>query len=59
MELVLQPVMDLQCLKSVRRYDSLEKLKYDLYYIKNMSLLFDVNIILRTVAVILRGQGAR
>jgi sugar transferase (PEP-CTERM system associated) len=39
--------------------DAQEKLRFDLYYIKNMSLLFDVNIILRTVAVILRGQGAR
>lgn len=39
--------------------DAQEKLRYDLYYIKNMSLLFDVNIILRTVAVILRGTGAR
>lgn len=39
--------------------DAQEKLRYDLYYIKNMSLLFDVNIILRTVAVIMRGTGAR
>ena len=39
--------------------DAQEKLRYDLYYIKNMSLLFDVSIMLRTVAVILRGSGAR
>ena len=39
--------------------DAQEKLRYDLYYIKNMSLLFDVNIMLRTVSVILRGTGAR
>ncbi len=39
--------------------DAQEKLRYDLYYIKNMSLLFDLNIILRTVTVILRGKGAR
>lgn len=39
--------------------DALEKLRYDLYYIKNMSLLFDLNIMLRTVAVILSGKGAR
>lgn len=39
--------------------DALEKLKYDLYYIKNMSLLFDLVIIFRTVkSVFLRG-GAR
>jgi lipopolysaccharide/colanic/teichoic acid biosynthesis glycosyltransferase len=39
--------------------DTMEKLRYDLYYIKNMSLLFDVNIVLRTVGVILFGKGAR
>jgi sugar transferase (PEP-CTERM system associated) len=39
--------------------DAQEKLRYDLYYIKNMSLLFDLNVILRTVAVIMRGSGAR
>jgi sugar transferase (PEP-CTERM system associated) len=39
--------------------DALEKLGYDLYYIKNMSLLLDVIILLRTVGVILIGQGAR
>ena len=39
--------------------DALEKLRYDLYYIKNMSPLFDLNIIMRTVGVILFGKGAR
>jgi sugar transferase (PEP-CTERM system associated) len=39
--------------------DSIEKLRYDLYYIKNMSPLFDLNIILRTVGVVLFGKGAR
>jgi sugar transferase (PEP-CTERM system associated) len=39
--------------------DAREKLRYDLYYIKNLNLLFDLNIVLRTVAVILRGKGAR
>ncbi len=39
--------------------DSVEKLRYDLYYIKNMSPLFDLNIILRTVGVVLFGKGAR
>jgi lipopolysaccharide/colanic/teichoic acid biosynthesis glycosyltransferase len=37
----------------------MEKLRFDLYYIKNMSLLFDINIIARTVGVILFGKGAR
>ena len=39
--------------------DAQEKLRYELYYIKNMGLLFDLNIMLRTIAVILRGSGAR
>ncbi len=39
--------------------DAREKLRYDLYYIKNMAPLFDLTIILKTVAVILRGKGAR
>ena len=39
--------------------DAEEKLRYDLYYVKNMNPLFDLNIILRTVGVILFGKGAR
>lgn len=39
--------------------DALEKLKYDLYYIKNHSLAFDIAILLRTVEVVLFGKGAR
>jgi sugar transferase (PEP-CTERM system associated) len=39
--------------------DAMEKLRYDLYYIKNVSLLFDLNIILRTAGVILFGKGGR
>ncbi|MFO1051703.1 MAG: TIGR03013 family XrtA/PEP-CTERM system glycosyltransferase [Planctomycetota bacterium] len=39
--------------------DAAEKLRYDLYYVKNISPLFDLNIILRTVGVILFGKGAR
>jgi sugar transferase (PEP-CTERM system associated) len=39
--------------------DSLEKLQYDLYYVKNHSLLFDLMILLQTVEVVLLGKGAR
>jgi exopolysaccharide biosynthesis polyprenyl glycosylphosphotransferase len=39
--------------------DARFKLEYDLYYIKNMSLLLDLKILLRTIGVILFGQGAR
>lgn len=39
--------------------DAVEKLQYDLYYIKNQSLLLDIMIILQTVEVVLWGKGAR
>ncbi|HCY86020.1 MAG TPA: capsular biosynthesis protein CpsE [Desulfobacteraceae bacterium] len=39
--------------------DAVEKLNYDLFYIKNMSLMLDVVIILRTVKTVLFGKGAR
>jgi sugar transferase (PEP-CTERM system associated) len=39
--------------------DALEKLQYDLYYIKNNSLLFDLAIMVQTVEVVLMGKGAR
>lgn len=39
--------------------DARRKLEYDLYYIKNMSLLLDINIILKTAGVVLFPKGAR
>jgi lipopolysaccharide/colanic/teichoic acid biosynthesis glycosyltransferase len=39
--------------------DALEKLKYDLYYIKNMSFAFDLMVIFHTVKIVLLGTGAR
>ncbi|WP_300463416.1 TIGR03013 family XrtA/PEP-CTERM system glycosyltransferase [Desulfobacula sp.] len=39
--------------------DAIEKLNYELFYIKNMSLLMDVIIILRTIKTVLFGRGAR
>ena len=37
--------------------DSLEKLKYDLYYIKHRSFFLDILILIRTVEVVLFGKG--
>jgi len=37
--------------------DALEKLRYDLYYIKNMSLFMDLRILLKTIRVALFGMG--
>lgn len=39
--------------------DALEKLKYDLYYIKHMSLVFDLMIIFETAKIVFLGKGAR
>jgi sugar transferase (PEP-CTERM system associated) len=39
--------------------DALEKLQFDLYYIKNRGFLLDVYIMMRTIRVIIFGIGAR
>jgi sugar transferase (PEP-CTERM system associated) len=39
--------------------DAIEKLQYDLYYVKNHSLFFDMMILLQTVEVVLLGKGGR
>lgn len=39
--------------------DAIEKLRYDLYYIKNQSLLFDLQILLQTIEVVLFRRGSR
>ena len=39
--------------------DALEKLQYDLYYVKNHSLFLDSLILVQTVSVALFGKGAR
>ena len=37
--------------------DTLEKLQYDFYYLKNRSFLLDLSIILKTIKIILSGGG--
>ena len=39
--------------------DSIQKLQYDLYYVKNHSLFLDVVILFQTVGVVLTGRGAQ
>jgi sugar transferase (PEP-CTERM system associated) len=39
--------------------DSVEKLQYDLYYVKNYSWLLDMLILLQTAEVVLLGKGAQ
>jgi len=37
--------------------DAVEKLNYDLFYIKNMSIFMDLIIVLRTIKIVLFGKG--
>lgn len=37
--------------------DAMEKLKYDLYYIKHRSFLLDLLIMIRTVEIVFFGKG--
>ena len=39
--------------------DSHVKLQYDLYYVKYLSIQLDMRVMLETIRVILRGEGAR
>lgn len=40
------------------RADAIQKLQYDLFYIKNMSILFDLAVMLQTVKVVVLRRGA-
>jgi sugar transferase (PEP-CTERM system associated) len=40
-------------------HDALEKLQFDLYYVKNKTVLFDLIILLQTVEVVLWRRGSR
>jgi exopolysaccharide biosynthesis polyprenyl glycosylphosphotransferase len=39
--------------------DTQRKLCYDLYYVRNWSLFFDLTILFKTIGVVLSGEGAR
>jgi lipopolysaccharide/colanic/teichoic acid biosynthesis glycosyltransferase len=39
--------------------DALAKLEYDLYYLKNLSPILDIVILLKTIRTVLLGKGAR
>lgn len=39
--------------------DARIKLEYDLYYVKNRSLIFDILILLQTLRVVVWGNGVR
>jgi sugar transferase (PEP-CTERM system associated) len=39
--------------------DAVRKLEYDLFYLKNMSILFDCVVLLNTVRIVFTGHGSR
>jgi sugar transferase (PEP-CTERM system associated) len=39
--------------------DAIEKLKYDLFYVQNMSIFLDLRILLKTIQVVLFTRGSR
>jgi lipopolysaccharide/colanic/teichoic acid biosynthesis glycosyltransferase len=39
--------------------DAMEKLRYDLYYIKHLSIALDLSIVFDTVKVVMFGKGAK
>ena len=39
--------------------DAIQKLNYDLYYIKNLSIFIDLMIVLKTIKIVILGRGAR
>ncbi|MFL6193319.1 MAG: TIGR03013 family XrtA/PEP-CTERM system glycosyltransferase [Thermoanaerobaculia bacterium] len=39
--------------------ESIEKLQFDLYYVKNLSIFLDISILLSTARIVLLGRGAR
>ena len=36
-----------------------EKLRYDLYYVRHCSFLLDLEIVVRTIGIVLTGFGSR
>jgi exopolysaccharide biosynthesis polyprenyl glycosylphosphotransferase len=47
-----------RCPYAASEEDNLLKLEYDLYYLQNASILFDVRIILKTISTVATGQGS-
>jgi len=47
-----------RCPYAASEEDNLRKLEYDLYYLQNASLLFDLRIILKTISTVVSGWGS-
>ena len=49
----------IRCPYGASQEDALLKLEYDLYYLQNASLMFDLRIMLRTIFIVISGRGSR
>ncbi|MGD0227216.1 MAG: exopolysaccharide biosynthesis polyprenyl glycosylphosphotransferase [Terriglobia bacterium] len=47
-----------RCPYAASEEDNLLKLEYDLYYLQNASMLFDIRIILKTISIVASGWGS-
>jgi lipopolysaccharide/colanic/teichoic acid biosynthesis glycosyltransferase len=47
-----------RCPYAASEEDTLLKLEYDLYYLQNASMLFDIRIILKTISTVASGWGS-
>ena len=48
-----------RCPYAASEEDTLLKLEYDLYYLQNASMLFDLRIILKTISTVVSARGSR
>jgi lipopolysaccharide/colanic/teichoic acid biosynthesis glycosyltransferase len=48
-----------RCPYAASEEDTLLKLEYDLYYLQNASMLFDLRIILKTISTVVSAWGSR
>ena len=49
----------IRCPYAANEEDNLLKLEYDLYYVQNASLLFDLRIVLKTFSIVISAWGSR
>ena len=49
----------IRCPYTASEADTLLKLEYDLYYLQNASVLFDVRIFLKTISIVISAWGSR
>ena len=49
----------IRCPYAASDEDNLRKLEYDLYYLQNASLLFDLRVMLKTISIVISGSGSR